>query len=103
MDVQKQLDYWRTGAQEDMEAAGILSEKERFRHALFFAHLALEKSLKAHVVVHTKRIPPRIHNLMKLAEIADLSLPPILTSCPCDRTARRSAENWRKPKRYSHG
>lgn len=76
MDVQKQIDYWKTGAEEDMGAAGILSEKQRFRHALFFAHLALEKALKAHVVIHTRSIPPRTHNLIKLSEIAGLSLPP---------------------------
>ena len=38
------------------------------------AHLALEKILKAYVVRATSEVPPRIHNLDKLAEIAGLEL-----------------------------
>ncbi len=46
MDVSKQIDYWKTGAEEDFAAAQSLPEKGHFRHSLFFAHLALEKMLK---------------------------------------------------------
>jgi HEPN domain-containing protein len=49
MDVQKQIDYWRKGAEEDIAAAGALVEKQHPRQALFFGHLAIEKMLKAHV------------------------------------------------------
>ena len=75
MDVERQIEYWRVGSLEDMEVAGELMEKRRFRHGLFFAHLALEKMLKAHVTRQTEEIPPRIHNLSRLAEIVGLSLP----------------------------
>jgi HEPN domain-containing protein len=68
MDVPKQVEYWRNGSNEDFEVAGELLEKGRFRHALFLAHLALEKMLKAHVTRATSDIPPRIHNLVNLAE-----------------------------------
>ena len=74
MDVQKHVDYWRTGSQEDLAAAKLLMEKDHLRHALFFAHLAIEKALKAHVTRHTREIPPKIHNLTRLAEKAALSL-----------------------------
>ena len=74
MDLQRQIDYWRSGAEEDLAAARSLLEKEHLRHALFFAHLAVEKILKAHVVRHTARVPPPIHNLARLAGIAGLSL-----------------------------
>ena len=63
MDVSKQVDYRRIGGQEDLAAAKSLLEKGHLRHGLFFAHLALEKLLKAHVTRQTKDIPPRIHNL----------------------------------------
>ena len=74
MDVEKQVDYWRRGGQEDIEVAEILCEKGRFRHGLFFAHLAVEKLLKAHVTRQTCAVPPKIHNLVRLAEMAGLSL-----------------------------
>ncbi|MCD6328154.1 HEPN domain-containing protein [bacterium] len=46
----------------------------RYSFAMFLAHLALEKALKALVINETKAIPPRIHNLTSLAEKAKLSL-----------------------------
>lgn len=76
MDVGKQIDYWRSSSEEDFAAAESLLEKGHFRHCLFFAHLAIEKMLKAHVTRKTNDIPPRIHNLLRLAEIADLKLDP---------------------------
>jgi HEPN domain-containing protein len=74
MDVQKQIEFWRVSAEEDFAAADSLLEKGHMRHCLFFAHLAVEKMLKAHVTRQTNDIPPRIHNLVRLAEIADLKL-----------------------------
>jgi len=74
MDVEKQVDYWRSGGQEDIAAAEALVSKGYLRHGLFFAHLAIEKILKAHVTRKTGEMPPRIHNLIRLAEIAELAL-----------------------------
>jgi HEPN domain-containing protein len=74
VDVAKQIDYWRTGGDEDFAAAESLLEKGHLRHSLFFAHLAVEKILKAHVTSRTKDVPPRIHNLIRLTEIAGLKL-----------------------------
>ena len=58
MDVQKQVDYWRTSGEEDMAAAMSLLEEGHLRHALFFAHLAIEKEIKACVVRRTCSVPP---------------------------------------------
>lgn len=74
VDVPKQIDYWRTSGDEDFSAAESLLEKGHLRHSLFFAHLAIEKMLKAHVMRQTKEIPTRIHNLIRLAEQARLKL-----------------------------
>lgn len=74
VDVPKQIDYWRKSGDEDFAAAESLLEKGHLRHSLFFAHLAIEKMLKAHVTRQTKDIPPRIHNLIRLAEMAKLKL-----------------------------
>lgn len=46
----------------------------RIRHSLFFAYLTLEKILKAHVCRQTRDLAPRIHNLVRLAELAVLNL-----------------------------
>jgi len=48
----------------------------RIRHGLFFAHLALEKALKAHFCRATNELAPPIHNLVRLAEGAGLILTP---------------------------
>ena len=49
IDIAKQIAYWRVGAEEDWVVAQKLVADESIRHGLFFAHLALEKILKAHV------------------------------------------------------
>ncbi len=49
-----------------------LIERKKYRHGLFFVHLALEKALKAHVCRATGDTPPRIHNLVRLCELARL-------------------------------
>ena len=75
MNVEKQIAYWRTGSGVDFEVAGELVAKRRLRHGLFFAHLAVEKMLKAHVVKTTNNHPPKIHNLVRLCELAELTVP----------------------------
>ena len=74
LDIKKQITYWRQGAKEDWTVAKELIENGHSRHGLFFAHLALEKSLKAHVCKHIQDIAPRTHNLIRLAELSELSI-----------------------------
>jgi HEPN domain-containing protein len=74
VDVAKQVAYWRDGAQEELDVAHDLLEKRRWRHCLFFAHLAVEKLLKAGVSKVTGNVPPRIHNLFRLAELAEVAI-----------------------------
>jgi HEPN domain-containing protein len=76
IDIKKQVDYWRKGAEEDLELAEEIVEKGKFRQGLFFAHLAIEKFLKGLVAKETKSIPPKIHNLLRLSEIAKLEVAP---------------------------
>jgi len=73
MDVDKQVEYWTASSAEDLGAAQMLLEKGYVRQGLFFAHLALEKILKAHVVRTRREVPPRIHNLLRLAQLAGLT------------------------------
>jgi HEPN domain-containing protein len=72
-DIKKQIAYWINGAKDDFDTAKILIESNRLLHGLFFCHLAIEKSIKAHVVKQTAEIAPRSHNLIYLSEKANLS------------------------------
>jgi HEPN domain-containing protein len=74
IDIEKQVVYWRDGAVEDWEVAQDLIKQGRVRHGLFFAHLTLEKALKAHVCQKTSDLAPKIHDLVRLATLAGLSL-----------------------------
>lgn len=74
MDTNAQINYWVSSSEEDVAAAESLLEKGHFRHSLFFAHLAVEKMLKAHVAATTKEMPPKIHDLIRLSQIAKLKL-----------------------------
>ena len=76
IDIDKQITFWRDGAQEDWAVACDLLDRSHIRHGLFFAHLALEKALKAHVCRATRDLAPRLHNLVRLAELAGLGLQP---------------------------
>jgi HEPN domain-containing protein len=72
IDIQTQIAYWRDGSNEDFEVAQELVKLGRIRHGLFFAHLALEKMLKAHVCRATQNLAPKTHNLIRLVELSDL-------------------------------
>lgn len=74
VDIDKQVAYWRTSAVEDWTVAVELINSGRVRHGLFFAHLSLEKLLKAHVCRTMNDLAPRLHTLLRLAERTDLVL-----------------------------
>lgn len=74
IDMDRQINYWRQSSDEDWEVAQELVTNGRTRHGLFFAHLALEKLLKALVCQHTHAIPPKTHNLLLLLGKTDLNL-----------------------------
>lgn len=73
-ELQKHVQHWRGQALESWSDAEYLISGHRYSLGLFAAHLALEKILKALVYQNTQNTPPRIHNLMRLAELASVSL-----------------------------
>ncbi len=72
--IEKQIAYWRTGALESMDDAAYLVNGGRISLGLFAAHLSIEKAMKAHVVKITKKMPPKIHDLLRLAEIGQVTI-----------------------------
>lgn len=80
INVEKQIAYWMSGAEDDLESAEILIDKKRLLHGLFFCHLVIEKAIKAHVVKQTKEIAPRSHNLIYLSDKAALMFDEVSTA-----------------------
>lgn len=76
MDVAKQIAYWRDGSRKALRSIPSLEAGEFWTEALFWMHLAIEKALKAHVTKFTCDVPPYIHKLVRLAEIAQMNLSP---------------------------
>ena len=74
MDINKQIEYWRSGAVNDIDTAELLIKNNKLLHGLFFCHLVIEKIIKAHVVKASKNVPPKSHNLNWLLEKTDLKL-----------------------------
>jgi HEPN domain-containing protein len=74
IDVNKQIECWINGAENDLLTAGLLIREKRILHGLFFCHLVIEKSIKAHLVKVSGEIAPRTHNLIYLSEKAKLEL-----------------------------
>jgi len=70
--IQKQINYWIDGAEDDLITAGLLIKERRIIHGLFFCHLVIEKAIKAHFVKVVGEVAPRSHNLFYLSEKAEL-------------------------------
>ncbi|MBF0226732.1 MAG: HEPN domain-containing protein [Desulfobacterales bacterium] len=73
INIDKQISHWKKGAEEDWEVANQLITSNKIRHGLFFLHLSIEKLIKAHVCRNINDISPRIHNLVRLAELSGIS------------------------------
>jgi len=68
------IDYWLSSAAQDLGAAEILFQNGRYDWCLFIGHLVIEKTLKAFYIRDAAEAPPRIHNLVRLAELTSVSL-----------------------------
>lgn len=65
---------WVDASRYDLETARALLGSRRYLYVLFMCQQSLEKLLKAHVMARTVEFPPRIHSLVRLAELAALNL-----------------------------
>ncbi len=73
VNIEKHIEHWRKGSDEDFEVANQLINSNKIRHGLFFLHLSLEKILKAFICLHSNDIAPRLHNLVRLSELSGIA------------------------------
>ena len=72
--INKQIVYWQKSAERDWQIALDLFKTKHYDACLFFCHLTLEKLLKSLVIKATDEPAPYIHDLTKLANLANLDL-----------------------------
>ena len=69
MTKEEHIDYWVQTAKRDWRTVQNMYKAKDYVPALFFAHLVLEKLVKAHWIKdNNQNHPPRIHNLISLAD-----------------------------------
>ncbi len=75
MTKEEHVKYWRESSRHDLESAESMFESQKYDWCLFLGHLVLEKILKAIFVdKNDSNMPPKIHNLVRLAELSQIQL-----------------------------
>jgi HEPN domain-containing protein len=69
------VEQWAAQSLYDIETAKAMLDAGRYLYVLFCCQQAVEKMLKALIAKRTRELPPRLHNLMRLAEVAALTIP----------------------------
>ena len=72
--MRKDTANWIALANYDMETARHMLETGRYLYVVFLCHLALEKTLKAHVTEKTQTVPFKTHDLIYLKTISTSSV-----------------------------
>ena len=67
-----QVEYWLDLCNDDLETAKWLLKGERLLHCGYFCHQVVEKAFKAVVVKRAGEIPPKTHDLPKLANLGNI-------------------------------
>jgi HEPN domain-containing protein len=75
MEKDTRVQYWMESAEDDWKVAGHLFEKGDYPYSLFFAHLTIEKLLKAIYTDRLNSTPPYTHRLVQIAEKIPLNVP----------------------------
>lgn len=72
--IKELVEYWITVSKKDLKDMKSLYKGKRYSGCLLFSHMVLEKILKALVVQATQNYAPKIHNLLRLAELSKREL-----------------------------
>jgi HEPN domain-containing protein len=72
---EEHITHWINQSNDDWESTELLFTGKKYLHALFFAHLSLEKVCKAHWInSNESSIPPKTHNLIFLLSQTTIEL-----------------------------
>jgi HEPN domain-containing protein len=75
VDIKEHIKYWLDSADHDWDTVQSLFSAAKYDWCLFIGHLVLEKILKAlYVQANNNQLPPKTHNLVKLARLSKLDL-----------------------------
>lgn len=75
MTKEEHIKYWLESARHDLESAQSIFDSGRYDWCLYVGHLSLEKLLKAVFVERNNdEMPPKVHNLVRLAELSRITL-----------------------------
>jgi len=66
------VEYWLELCDDDLKAAKAMLKSENFLWAGFICHLIVEKALKAAIAKITNEVPPKTHDLPRLADKTDI-------------------------------
>lgn len=64
--------YWIELSDYDLETADAMLQTKRYLYVGFMCHQSIEKLIKAVLSQNSGEIPPKVHNLIRLAESAKL-------------------------------
>jgi len=70
--MSERTEYWLELCDEDLLTAKALFQTKRYLPMGFFCHTIAEKALKAVIAHKTGELPPRIHDLEKLAVLGGI-------------------------------
>ena len=70
--IKQQVEYWLDLAEYDMETARAMLISRRLLYVAFMCHQALEKALKGVYAVRCQAVPPKMHSLVKLAQLSGI-------------------------------
>lgn len=76
MVMKKEIENWLSSARYDLAVAKDMLDAGRYPYVVFFCHLAVEKAFKAKVQEITGKTPPKVHELVALLKLAQLTPPP---------------------------
>ena len=74
--MNKMVKNWVSTSKYDLRTAEAMYRAGRYLYVVFMCHLAIEKMLKALLAdQYPEDAPPKIHNLINLAQRTEISLP----------------------------
>lgn len=72
--MKKPPSEWINQSEYDLMTARDMYNAGRYIYTVYMCHLAVEKALKALVNATTGKVPPKIHNLIRLLKLASADL-----------------------------